>query len=160
MNRKLLAVSLAIAGVMAALALSKLEHRTVYDYGVGDFLRRDVREQRVRVHGTLVPGTLCRVDEPCGYRFAIAEQAPAPSPSYLPDAPTLPISFPGCVVPDSFLARPKQMHDVYVSGERCQSCHEFEATDILTRTYSPDYEASAKTPSQLPPLCSALTPRM
>jgi hypothetical protein len=157
MSQRVLAISLALAGVLAALVFNELERRNDYDYGVGDFLRSDVREKRVRVHGTLVPGTLCRIDEPCGYRFAIAEQVPTPSPSYLPEAPTLPVSFAGCVMPHTFLSHPTQMHDVYVSGERCQNCHEFKATDILTRAHDPELMSEA--PKELP-RCDALTPRM
>lgn len=159
MRRKTLPISLALAGVLGALVMSELESQRIYDYGVSDFLRRDVREKRVRVHGTLVPGTLCRVEESCGYRFAIAEPTPTPSPSYLPGAPTLPISFEGCVMPETFLERPSQMHDVYVSGERCQSCHEFEASSILTRSDGP-YRMDGAAPNELPPRCDASTPRM
>jgi cytochrome c-type biogenesis protein CcmE len=159
MSRKTLVVSFAVAGGLAVVVMSELERQRVYDYGVSDFLDHDVREQRVRVHGTLVPGTLCRVGETCGYRFAIAEPTPTPSPSYLPGAPILPINFEGCVMPETFLERPSQMHDVYVSGERCRSCHEFEATNILTRTDSLS-RMGAETANELPPKCDASTPRM
>ncbi len=156
MSRKLLAASVAAGAVIVALVMNELERRKIYELGVSDFLARDLRDRRVRIHGTLVPGTLCRLEEPCGYRFALADALTPPSNAHDSAARTLPVSFDGCVVPETFLERPGRDLEVYVSGARCKSCHDFEATGILTRSY--DY-APATSP-ELPPLCESLTPRM
>lgn len=162
MGKRLLAISLVGGAAFAALVVYALDQRyaRTYAFDVADFLRRDVRDQRARVHGTLVPGTLCRIEEPCGYRFALVDSltAPSPVPSRLSPERTLPVSFDGCLVPETFLELPNQEHEVYVDGERCQRCHDFKATNILTRYGK--YEAGERSAPALPPLCSTLEPRM
>jgi hypothetical protein len=155
MSKKDLALSLLASAAFAALVVRGLDHLypSTFAFDVADFLQRDVRDQRARVHGTLVPGTLCRIEEPCGYRFALVDSLAAPRRE-----PTLPVSFDGCLIPETFLERPNQEHDVYVYGERCQSCHDFKATDILTRARK--YVMAERSVPVLPPLCSTLEPRM
>lgn len=156
MSKKLLTVTLIAGAAFAALVvhvLDQLYYPKTYAFDVADFLKRDVRDQRTRVHGTLVPGTLCRIEEPCGYRFALVD-----SLARLPKSQALPVSFDGCLVPETFLEQPNQEHDVYVYGERCQSCHEFKATNILTRAGK--YDLGEHAAPVLPPLCSTLEPRM
>jgi hypothetical protein len=155
-NRKHLFTWLAAGAVIVALIHDELERRKVYDFGVSDFLARDLRDRRVRIHGLLAKGTLCRIEEPCGYRFTLVDARLTQSQSRSQSPGTLPVSFDGCVVPDSFVERPGFDVDVWVSGERCQSCHAFQATDIATRSYYP----ASPAPPELPPLCDAPTPRM
>ncbi len=164
MSRKLLFASLAAGIGIAALILGQLEREYMYSFGVSDFLKRDVRDKRVRVQGTVVPGTLCSIEPDCGYRFAMTDRySPATGDASLPTArPILPVSFEGCVMPDTFLEHPQRDLDVVVDGQRCQTCHDFQATNIMTRTYGRyEYPGDAEpTPLPLPPRCDALTPRM
>jgi hypothetical protein len=157
-RRKHLIAWLAGAIVIVALIHDEIERRKVYSFGVTDFLARDLRDRRVQIRGLLAPGTLCRIEEPCGYRFTLVDtaltQGDRQSRSH---SPRLPVRFDGCVVPDSFVQRPGFDVDVYVVGERCQTCHSFNATDIMTRSYL--YPASPA-PPKLPPLCDELAPRM
>ena len=155
-NRKHLFAWLAGGAVIVALIHDEIERHKVYIVGVADFLARDLRDRRVQVHGLLAKGTLCRL-EPCGYRFTLVDARMTQSPSASQAPGTLPVSFDGCVVPDSFVEHPGFDVDVYVVGERCQTCHSFNATDIMTRSYL--YPASP-TPPKLPPLCDELMPKM
>lgn len=70
MSRKLLITALATGIGLDWLILREMEGNTVYSYSVADFVKLDVRDKRARVTGTLVPGTLCRMDD-CGYRFTL-----------------------------------------------------------------------------------------
>jgi hypothetical protein len=125
-------------------------------------LKRDLRDKRVRVRGTLVPGSLCRLEPDCGYRFSMAD------PSWYADdasssglRPRLPVSFEGCVVPDPLLEHTTQELPVVVEGQRCQSCHDFQATTVMAPIYSPyEYPSDAAPPALPLPRCNALTPRM
>jgi hypothetical protein len=154
LGRKHLVVWLgAAAVVLVALVHDELARRKVYTLGVSDFLARDLSDRRVRVHGVLASGTLCRVEESCGYRLTLVDASHEPRET----AGTLPINFDGCVIPDALRERPGFDVDVYVVGERCASCHSFNATDILTRSY---LDPTSTPVPELPPLCDALTPRM
>lgn len=164
MSRKLLIAALATGVALAWLLLRETESNAVDSFSVAELVGRDVRDRRVRVQGTLVPGTLCRMDD-CGYRFTMRE----PPGSYAGAAtvpepwPTLPVAFAGCAMLESFIQEPTLEHEVIVFGQRCQSCHELQATDVWTRTYETlEYSggAGAAPPPPLPPRCSALTPRM
>jgi hypothetical protein len=159
MSRRLLIAVLATGVGLVWLTLSELESNTVYSYRVADFVKRDLRDKRARVQGTLVPGTLCRMDD-CGYRFTLREPSWSYGGSAFVSEPplTLPVAFPGCVMLEPLLQQPERDHDVIVFGQRCQACHEFQATDVWTRAY----EGSAKDdpPWPPPPRCTELSPRM
>jgi hypothetical protein len=161
MNRKGLIAALATVLGLGFLALREMESNKVYSYSVADFVKRDLRDRRARVQGTLVPGTLCRMDD-CGFRFTLKE----PAWSYAGAAaspkpwPTLPVSFAGCAILEPFLAQPERDHQVVVFGQRCRACHEFQATDVLTRSYEYQGGAGAVPPLPLPPRCTELSPRM
>jgi cytochrome c-type biogenesis protein CcmE len=153
MSRKLLAASLAAsAGILALVLTSK--PRAVYAYGVRDFLKRDVRDQPVRVRGRLVHGSLCRAATGCSYRFALADESLDDNGSV-----TLPVEYDSCMAPD--LLRDVSGYDLSVSieGERCQNCHRFQASQIMT-TCSGAYEMPSRSrpaphvPAPPPPLCA------
>jgi cytochrome c-type biogenesis protein CcmE len=158
MSRKVLFASLAAGVGIAALILVQLERKPMYTFGVSDFLKRDVRDERVRVQGSVVPGTLCSTGPDCGYRFAITDRYESLGST----RPILPVSFEGCDMPDNFLEHPQRALDVVVDGQRCQNCHDFQATTVLTRTYGKyEYPSDAEpAPLPLPPPCDALKPRM
>jgi len=79
-------------------------------------------DQTVRVQGTLVHGTLCKVTADCGYRFSLEEAGQQ-----------LSVAYEECVLPDTFRDIPGW--DVYISveGERCQTCHDFQATRVMAK---------------------------
>jgi hypothetical protein len=154
-GRKHLLAWLAGAIVIVALIHDEIERRKVYELGVSDFLARDLRDRHVRVRGLMAPGTLCRI-EPCGYRFTLVDTLLTQNQSRSQSRAMLPVSFEGCVMPDTLLERPGFDVDVWVFGQRCQSCHAFNATDIATRSYYP----ASPAPPKLPPLCDELAPRM
>jgi cytochrome c-type biogenesis protein CcmE len=164
MSKKLLAASLVGAVGIVALAF-QLESRPIYSYGLGEFLARDLRDREVRVEGRLVRGSLCRVEEACGYRFVLTDEldqpdAEAPFPE---SGPTLSVSYDGCTIPDTFGDVPGLDLTIKVQGERCQACHDFEATQIVIRCppkYERRYDDGLQLPARPPPLCSALEPRM
>ena len=163
MSRKLLIAALATGVALAWLLWGETDN-AVDSFSVAELVSRDVRDRPIRVQGTLVPGTLCRLDD-CGYRFTMREPAGSyASAASVPDPwPTLPVAFAGCAMLESVLHEPAREHEVIVFGQRCQSCHELQATDVWARTYEMLEHAGgagAAPPPPLPPRCSALTPRM
>lgn len=164
MSRKLLAGSLVAGAAIIALAL-RFDTKPIYAYRVGDFLSRDLREQEVRVQGLLVRGSLCKVEEGCGYRFALSDvYARAAGDASSPwSRPSLALSYDGCVIPDTFRDVPGYEITATVQGERCQSCHDFKATQVIAKCpskYEMRSEGGVHLPASPIPPCSALKPRM
>jgi cytochrome c-type biogenesis protein CcmE len=159
MSRKLLAGSLvAVVGVVTVVL--RLEPKAAtYAYGVGDFLARDLRDRKVRVTGQLVHGTLCRAPTGCGYRFVLSDDARASDETA--DAPSLGVHYDGCDQP--FPDLPSYDLRLSVQGERCQQCHDFQATQVVAQCTG-KYEAAtyaAAPPASPTPLCArdaVLTP--
>ncbi|HYJ11121.1 MAG TPA: cytochrome c maturation protein CcmE [Polyangiaceae bacterium] len=160
MSRKLLAASL-VAGAAIIVVAFQFESKPIYSYRVGDFLARDLRAQEVRVGGVLVRGSLCKVEPDCGYRFAIADSLYGGEGSSF-SRPTLAVRYEGCVIPDTFRDAPGYDMTVTVQGERCKTCHDFEATQLIVKCPGkyemyPDGGYPLAGPV---PLCDALEPRM
>jgi cytochrome c-type biogenesis protein CcmE len=165
MSRKLLAASLAGGAAIIAVAF-QFDSKPLYSYRVGDYLLRDLRDREVRVEGALVHGSLCKARRDCGYRFSLTDQfhvtedAAAPPPE---SRPTLAVSYDGCVIPDGFGDIPGYDVTITVQGERCQTCHDFEATLLMARCPA-KYQGLADGGLHLraPPIppCDALKPRM
>lgn len=162
MSRKLLAASL-VAGVAIIVVAFQFDSKPMYSYGVRDFLARDLRDREVRVQGVLVGGSFCKVEPDCGYRFAIADEfsgqdASAPSSR---SRPTLAVSYDGCVIPDTFRDVPGYDLRVTVQGERCATCHDFKATQLVAKCPAKYEMPAGGYPPALPiPPCDALKPRM
>ncbi|HKY34702.1 MAG TPA: cytochrome c maturation protein CcmE [Polyangiaceae bacterium] len=163
MSKKLLAASLA-AGAGILVVAFRFESKPMYR--VGDFLARDVRDQEVKVQGLLVRGSLCRVQSDCGFRFSIADhlyQSDAISHSRW-SRPTLAVSHDGCFLPDTFRDQPGVAEvTVTVQGERCQTCHDFKATQLMAKCsckYEMGADGGVHFQAPTPPLCDALKPRM
>lgn len=157
MSRKLLLLSLAAsAGIVVGVL--QLETPTIYSFGVRDFLARDIRGREVRVSGRLVPGTLCKVTEASGYRFVLAEPYP------LGDAggATLAVHYEGGPLPDTFRDVPGYDLSVVTQGERCQTCHDFRASQIMAKCpgkYEYPSGVAVHRGAASPPRCDAAAPR-
>jgi cytochrome c-type biogenesis protein CcmE len=134
MGRKLLAASL-VAGIAIIVVAFQFESKPMYSYGVRDFLARDLRAREVRVHGVLVRGSLCKSEPDCGYRFSIADEfyGQDGSASSSGSRPTLAVSYDDCVLPDTFRDVAGYDLSVTVQGERCKTCHAFNATQLIAK---------------------------
>ena len=137
MSRKLLLGTLALSAGALALIFGTNVSRPMYSLGVADFQARPRWDERVRLNGTLVRGTLCKVDEPCEYRFRLGDRGES-----------IPVSYEGCVVPDTFRDVPWLDVQVSAEGEQCQSCHHFKASSIMAKVPG-KYEMS---PTPFPPI--------
>jgi cytochrome c-type biogenesis protein CcmE len=147
-RRLLLVASLAGVGAVWAIVFGWGWPPVIYSYSVSQFLKRGLADQTVRVQGTMVRGTLCRVTADCGYRFTLTEAGQQ-----------LPVVYEQCAVPDTLGDIPGRDVRVSVEGERCQSCHDFNATRMFV-SVSGRYEMNAPTYVPAPvPLCHSV-PRM
>ncbi len=122
MGRKLLVASLLTATVGLVLVFGLSKPSAVYSYGVAQFLERGPVDEKVRVRGTLVHGTFCKVTADCRYRFSLQDAAQE-----------LSVVYDECLIPDTFRDVPGMDIDITVEGERCQGCHDFKATQILAK---------------------------
>ncbi len=156
MARKLLVASLVGAAAILALVFGLNKPTVIYSVGVSYFLTHDMSDQRVRLKGKLVHGSLCKVEADCGYRFSIQEwRLPPPPP-----AEQLSVSYDACVIPDTFREMPGMDVEVRVEGERCQTCHDFAATNISTMCPGKYEMRQTPQPAQLPiPRCKGPAPR-
>ncbi|HEY0469072.1 MAG TPA: cytochrome c maturation protein CcmE [Polyangiaceae bacterium] len=157
MSRKLLAGTLLLSAVMLVAVFHWNRASPMYSRSVSEFLAHPVREQPVRILGRLVPGTLCRRDNPCEWRFSLTDR-----PLWLTDAgpdlptPQLSVHYPQCLVPDTF--REGLGVIITVEGELCKSCHRFEASTIFAMSHL-KYEMNARGDASPPPLATgASTP--
>jgi cytochrome c-type biogenesis protein CcmE len=110
-SRRYWGLLLGLVGMGAAIlfvVFSGFKQAAVYSKGVDELLRdKDRFESRtVRVVGTLVAGTLARRSEPCEYRFKMQKN----------DA-ILTVSYPQCVVPDTFRDVPGVKVEVTAEGQ-------------------------------------------
>lgn len=104
----------------------------VYSFGVTQFLARRDFDNPVRVQGTLVPGSLCKVEADCGYRFSLVDTEQGKS---RPPAPgdMLSVAYDGCLLPDTLRDVPGLRVEVSVTGERCRTCHQLEASSLIAK---------------------------
>lgn len=132
MPRKLLIGSvLASAGVVAAV-LGMVDPKPVYSLSVSELMRQGRFDEQVRVRGRLVKGSLCRVEEPCAYRFRMVDSWPNESDAgYVYHE--LAVRYDQCVVPDTFRDVPGLDVEVTVEGKRCATCHHFEASQVMAK---------------------------
>lgn len=166
MSRKLLVGTLVATASLLTLVFSLGPRPPGYPMDVAEFMARDLHDERVRVSGTLIHGSLCTARIGCDYRFKLAPRARwttdgAPLPASRAE---LSVRYDGCVVPDTFYDRPGVDLGVLVEGERCQGCHAFEASQILTRSTGKYETYPDGGPRVLPaipvPRCGPEAPRM
>jgi cytochrome c-type biogenesis protein CcmE len=135
MSRKLLAGTLLLGASILYAVFSLGRPKPVYSRSVSEFLAHPIRDEAVRIQGSLVPGSLVRLDEPCEYRFRLVDRW-SPSTDAAPSAarPELSVRYPRCIVPDTFRDTPGfEGAVVTVEGKMCQSCHHFEASEIYAK---------------------------
>jgi cytochrome c-type biogenesis protein CcmE len=116
-------VLLGVAAALSTLVLVGMSSSAVYSKPVDELLRERAKfaGRPVRVEGNLVHGSLERREQPCEYRFRIEK-----------NGTTLPVSFPQCVVPDTFRDVPGM--DVGVTAEgSLQRDGAFLATSVLAK---------------------------
>ena len=123
MSRKLLVgTGLLSAGILAAV-FGLSSPKSVYARSVSDFAAHPSYDQRARIYGTLVPGSLCRREHPCEYLFRLADQRSQ-----------LSVRYAECIVPDNFRVQPGVDLPLTVEGRLCATCHRFEASQIFTKS--------------------------
>ena len=143
MSRKLLVACLVGAIASTTLVLGLDRPQVVYAYSVSHFLKEPQRDTEVRLGGWLVHGSLCRVREPCEYRFRLKGES----------GEQLPVRYPQCVVPDTFRDVPGIDVSITVQGELCGNCHTFTASSIFAKCASYDISLGRSVPSGPPPEC-------
>ena len=142
-----MASTLLSAGIGLAVVFQLPRPPLVYSRAVSEFLAQPTRETRVRVHGNLVPGSLCQQLAPCEFRFRMIDESVAFSSASAAREPLpaeLEVRYPSCTIPDTFGdegCEPRQR--VVVEGEQCASCHAFEASQVMM-TCTGKYQIGAR----------------
>jgi cytochrome c-type biogenesis protein CcmE len=149
MRMKLLIACLGAVGAVWVIVFGMGKPAAIYSLNVSQFLKRGIVDETVRVQGTLVHGTLCKVTADCGYRFRLQDAAQ-----------DLSVAYDECIVPDTLRDVPGWDVSISVEGERCQSCHDFKATRVFAG-HRGKYEIQGplSQPAAPIPLCKSL-PRM
>jgi cytochrome c-type biogenesis protein CcmE len=144
-GKKLLVASLLGFAVVLALAFSSSKPK-VYSVPVAEFLKSGPADETVRVRGMLVHGTLCKITAECGYRFRLQDSGQQ-----------LSVAYDECIIPDTFRDVPGMDIEITAEGERCQGCHELEATQIVVKCPA-KYEMNGfpSRPAAPIPLCKSL----
>jgi cytochrome c-type biogenesis protein CcmE len=122
MRLKLLLGSLGALGAVWVVVCGLGKPAAIYSLSVSQFVNRGIVDETVRIQGTLVHGSLCKVTADCGYRFSLRDTAQE-----------LSVVYDECTVPDTLRDVPGWDVSISVEGERCQSCHDFEATRVFVR---------------------------
>jgi cytochrome c-type biogenesis protein CcmE len=149
-HRKLLVGSLLLSAGIVWLVLSQARSTAIYSYGVSAFLERGPTDERVRVAGDLVHGSLCRMADECGMRFSLRDRAAQ-----------LPVHLNACVVPDTMRDVPGIDIELVVEGERCLGCHDFEASQVIAKCPGKyEMRTGGSACSMLTPPPPPCTPRM
>ncbi|HKQ71204.1 MAG TPA: cytochrome c maturation protein CcmE [Polyangiaceae bacterium] len=133
-NVGLLVVLLAMAGGIVLLVMTSFKDAAVYAKSV-DQTRAEAAAlmgRRLRIDGTLVHGSLERRDQPCEYRFVLKGKDLE-----------LPVTYPQCVVPDTFRDVPGMDVGVTVEGKLAAGGGSFQATNVLAKCPS-KYEMKEK----------------
>jgi cytochrome c-type biogenesis protein CcmE len=121
-NLGLLAILLVMGGAIVALIMTSFKDAAVYAKSVDMLATAPVEAgRRLRVEGLLVHGSLERRDQPCEYRFEMEK-----------NGAKMKVSFPQCVVPDTFRDVPGMDVGVTVEGKLVKA-GEFEATQVLAK---------------------------
>lgn len=154
--RRAVMVATVVASITGMVLLVRWldQPSVIYSLEVSELAARGMWDRQVRLRGMLVHGTLCKTGGDCGYRFRIAD---------LRSQEQLQVRYAGCAVPDTFRDLPGIDLEVTVEGERCQNCHEFEASAILAKCPAkyqiPNVDAGHLPPATPMPRCSALAGR-
>lgn len=111
------------AAAIVGLVLAGMKDNAIYSTPVDQLLSQKARfaGRPVRAEGTLVPGSLQKSESPCEYKFRIAT-----------NGIEVPVSFPQCIVPDTFKDVPGMPVNVTVEG-KLQADDTFAATNVLAK---------------------------
>jgi cytochrome c-type biogenesis protein CcmE len=123
-NVGLLVVLLVMVGGIVTLVMTSFNDAAAYSKNVDQVLAESasLKGRNLRVEGNLVHGTLERRDSPCEYRFVIKGQTAE-----------LPVSFPRCVVPDTFRDVPGMDVGVTVEGKLAAGGTTFNASNVVAK---------------------------
>jgi cytochrome c-type biogenesis protein CcmE len=136
-KRLLLLVPLVMAAAaIVALVLVVMQDKGMYSKPVDILVAEKAKfvNKPVRAEGNLVHGSLVKRETPCEYRFTIEK-----------NGAEIPVSYAGCVVPDTFRDVPSVDVGVTVEGE-LRPNGQFEATQVLAKCPS-KYEMKQKAAS-------------
>jgi len=123
----LLAGLVALMGGILVLVFNGSEDAVVYSYKVDELKAKaaELADRQVRVQGSLVYGTLVKRDKPCEHQFLMTQTGEK-------NGVPLKVSFPQCVVPDTF--REVKGVDVEVTAEgRLNADGTLEATKLFAK---------------------------
>jgi len=133
-KRLLLLVPLVMAAAaIVAVVLVGMQDKGMYSKPVDTLVAEKAKfvNKPVRAEGSLVHGSLVKRDSPCEYRFTIEK-----------NGSEIPVTYSGCVVPDTFRDVPGVDVGVTVEGQLRPS-GQFEATQVLAKCPS-KYEMKEK----------------
>lgn len=117
----LVALTLTVIAIIALLFVSA-EGSTTWATTVDELVENAaMRDQRVRVQGTLVKGSLQKRDNPCAFRFQLEGQHAV-----------IQVQLAKCVIPDSLQDRPEARVSVTAEG-RLGGDGVFEASRVLAK---------------------------
>ena len=137
----LLLAVLVMAGGILVLVMTSFNEAAIYSKGVDEVVQHgaDLQSKNLRVQGTLVKGTLVRRESPCEYRFRLKK-----------NGSELGVSYPQCMVPDTFRDVPEMDVDVTATGKLAADGH-FQASEIMAKCPSKyDMKQMAASGKQMP----------
>jgi hypothetical protein len=132
-SRKLLVGLLLVTGGIVGGVLGLTDSTPAASLSVWQFLKGARGNDTVRVRGELVAGSLCLVEEPCGYRFRVRDIG-TPNGTDGTSRPELHVRYDTCVTTDSFRERWGVPVELTLDGAQCRTCRYFEATQVLVRS--------------------------
>lgn len=111
------------AAAIVGLVLVGMRDNAIYSKPVDELVAAKDKfvGRTVRVEGNLVHGSLAKRETPCEYRFTIEK-----------NGTQLPVSYPKCVVPDTFRDVPGMDVGVTVEGSLLAN-NSFEASTVLAK---------------------------
>lgn len=120
---RLLIALLVMGGSVLALVMTSFNDAAIYSKGVDEIVQHEaeLQSKNLRVQGTLVKGTLVRRESPCEYRFRMKK-----------NGAEIAVSYPQCVVPDTFRDVPEMDVDVTATGKLASDGH-FQASEIMAK---------------------------
>jgi cytochrome c-type biogenesis protein CcmE len=119
----LLVMLVVMAAAILTLVFTSVNDSSIYSVDVSRLLaeRAKYASRNLKVHGTLVKGTLVRRADPCEYRFRIGEKNAV-----------LDVHYPQCIVPDTFRDMPGMDVEVTAEGHLASAGY-FEASQIIAK---------------------------
>jgi cytochrome c-type biogenesis protein CcmE len=144
-NLGVLAALLVIGGGVLTLVMSSAGEASQYALDVDKFLaaKEKYGDRTVRVQGYLTKGSLLKRETPCEFRFEIYDVCAANQPK----RQELSVSYPQCIVPDTFQDRPEANVEVTAVGRLSPDGTYLEATQIMAKCPSKyDEQGKAKAP--------------